>query len=48
MKRCIVGIRRPDAPKVAATGRDVPMVRFPSMSTLATEFLVVLNDPARS
>ena len=44
MKRCVVGIRRSDVPKPAATGSDVPTVWFPSMPTLAA----VLSEDNRA
>lgn len=44
MKRCVVGIRRSDAPKPAATGSDAPTVWFPSMPTLAA----VLSEDNRA
>ena len=44
MKRCVVGIRRPETPKPVATGRDEPTVWFPSMPTLAA----VLSEDNRA
>ena len=44
MKRCVVGIRRPDAPQPVATGSDAPTVWFPSMPTLAA----VLSEDNRA
>jgi predicted transcriptional regulator len=44
MKRCIVGIRRPDAPEVAGRGQYVPTVWFPSMATMAA----VLSEDNRA
>ena len=44
MKRCVVGIRRPDAPEPAAKGSDIPTVWFPSMPTLAA----VLSEDNRA
>ena len=44
MKRCVVGIRRPDAPEPAAKSSDVPTVWFPSMPTLAA----VLSEDNRA
>ena len=44
MKRCVVGIRRSDVTKPAATGSDVPTVWFPSMPTLAA----VLSEDNRA
>lgn len=35
MKRCVVGIRRPDEPGLLDTGAEVPTVWFPSMATMA-------------
>lgn len=35
MKRCVVGIRRPGESEVAAKGKDIPTVWFPSMATMA-------------
>lgn len=35
MKRCIVGIRRGDAPVVEGHGQYMPTVWFPSMATMA-------------
>ena len=35
MKRCVVGIRRPGALEVSARDKDVPLVWFPSMATMA-------------
>lgn len=44
MKRCIVGIRRPDAPAVSGHGKYVPTVWFPSMATMAA----VLSEDNRA
>ena len=44
MKRCVVGIRRPETPKPVATGRDEPTVWFPSMPTMAA----VLSEDNRA
>lgn len=35
MKRCVVGIRRHGESEVAAKGKGVPTVWFPSMATMA-------------
>ena len=35
MKRCIVGIRRPEGRSRPAAGRGQPSVCFPSMATMA-------------
>lgn len=44
MKRCIVGIRRPDNPGHLATGQSQPSVWFPSMATMAA----VLSEDNRA
>lgn len=44
MKRCIVGIRRPGESEVAANGKDVPTIWFPSMATMAA----VLSEDNRA
>lgn len=44
MKRCVVGIRRPGEPEVAARGKDAPSVWFPSMATMAA----VLSEDNRA
>ena len=44
MKRCVVGIRHPDAPAAAILGKQVPTVWFPSMATLAA----VLSEDNRA
>ena len=44
MKRCVVGIRRPETLKPVATCRDEPTVWFPSMPTLAA----VLSEDNRA
>lgn len=44
MKRCIVGIRRADAPIVQKQGHYVPTVWFPSMATMAA----VLSEDNRA
>ena len=35
MKRCVVGVRRADAPVVEGRGQYTPTVWFPSMATMA-------------
>ncbi len=35
MKRCVVGIRRPGGRDGPVTGKEVPMIWFPSMATMA-------------
>lgn len=44
MKRCVVGIRRPGESEVAANGKNVPTVWFPSMATMAA----VLSEDNRA
>ena len=44
MKRCTVGIRRPEERSRPATGRGQPSVWFPSMSTMAA----VLSEDNRA
>jgi predicted transcriptional regulator len=44
MKRCIVGIGRPDDADVSAPGKPAPTVRLPSLATLAA----VLSDGSRA
>jgi predicted transcriptional regulator len=44
MKRCIVGIRRPDAPEAPGRRQYVPTVWFPSMATMAA----VLSEDNRA
>lgn len=44
MKRCIVGIRRPDAPDAPGRGQYAPTVWFPSMATMAA----VLSEDNRA
>ena len=44
MKRCVVGIRPPDASDSRALGKHVPTVWFPSMATLAA----VLSEDNRA
>ena len=44
MKRCVVGIRRPGESDVAAKGKGVPTVWFPSMATMAA----VLSEDNRA
>ena len=44
MKRCIVGIRRPGESEVAANGKNVPTIWFPSMATMAA----VLSEDNRA
>jgi predicted transcriptional regulator len=44
MKRCIVGIRRPDAQETVGRGQYAPAVWFPSMATMAA----VLSEDNRA
>ncbi|NMG32133.1 MarR family transcriptional regulator [Aromatoleum evansii] len=44
MKRCLVGIRRPDATEPPGNGKQVPTVWFPSMATMAA----VLSEDNRA
>jgi predicted transcriptional regulator len=44
MKRCIVGIRRPDAPEAPRRRQFAPTVWFPSMATMAA----VLSEDNRA
>lgn len=45
MKRCVAGVRPPDAPEASISGSQVPTVWFPSMATLAA---VLSEDSLRS
>ncbi|WP_292980041.1 HVO_A0114 family putative DNA-binding protein [Nitrosomonas sp.] len=44
MKRCVVGVRRADAPIAKSLGRFAPTVWFPSMATMAA----VLSEDNRA
>ncbi len=44
MKRCVVGIRHPDQPKVTLTSKEVPTIWFASMASLAA----VLSEDNRA
>lgn len=44
MKRCVVGIRRSGESGVAAKGKNIPTVWFPSMATMAA----VLSEDNRA
>jgi len=44
MKRCVVGIRRPEDSGIPTTGRGQPSVWFPSMATMAA----VLSEDNRA
>lgn len=44
MKRCVVGVRPPDAPEATVSGQQMPTVWFPSMATLAA----VLSEDNRA
>ena len=44
MKRCVVGVRRPEALVTAGRGQYVPTVWFPSMATMAA----VLSEDNRA
>ena len=44
MKRCVVGVRRADAPVAEGHGRFAPTVWFPSMATMAA----VLSEDNRA
>ncbi len=44
MKRCVVGVRRADAPVAEGQGRFAPTVWFPSMATMAA----VLSEDNRA
>jgi len=44
MKRCVVGVRRADAPVAEGHGRFAPTVWFPSMATMAAMAAVLSED----